>query len=227
MLLNVPEIKKNLEDLKNTIGDNDSGLLKDIKDLKNNIDVLTLSATPIPRTLQMALSGLRNLSLIETPPVNRYPVQTYVLQENMQIIKDAIYKEVSRGGQVYILSNHIDGMRAKLDELKKYLKDIKTTYAHGQMTKKELEEVMSKFINKEYDVLLCTTIIEIGIDIPSVNTIIILDADHFGLSQLYQIRGRVGRSNKIAYCYLMYDNKKILSDIATKRLKVIKDWWWE
>lgn len=194
-----------------------------IKDLKNNIDVLTLSATPIPRTLQMALSGLRNLSLIETPPVNRYPVQTYVLQENMQIIKDAIYKEVSRGGQVYILSNHIDGMRAKLDELKKYLKDIKITYAHGQMTKKELEEVMSKFINKEYDVLLCTTIIEIGIDIPSVNTIIILDADHFGLSQLYQIRGRVGRSNKIAYCYLMYDKKKILSEIATKRLKVIKE----
>ena len=171
----------------------------------------------------MSLSGLRNLSLIETPPVNRYPVQTYVLQENMQIIKDAIYKEVSRGGQVYILSNHIDGMQAKLDELKKYLKDIKITYAHGQMTKKELEDVMSKFINKEYDVLLCTTIIEIGIDIPSVNTIIILDADHFGLSQLYQIRGRVGRSNKIAYCYLMYDKKKILSEIATKRLKVIKE----
>ena len=194
-----------------------------IKEFKNNIDVLTLSATPIPRTLQMSLSGLRNLSLIETPPVNRYPVQTYVLAENMQIIKDAIYKEISRNGQVYILSNHIQGMEDKLNEIKKYIKDIKITYAHGQMSKKELEDVMYKFINKEYDVLLCTTIIEIGIDIPSVNTIIILDADHFGLSQLYQIRGRVGRSNKIAYCYLMYDNRKILSEIANKRLKVIKE----
>ena len=194
-----------------------------IKEFKNNIDVLTLSATPIPRTLQMSLSGLRNLSLIETPPVNRYPVQTYVLAENMQIIKDAIYKEISRNGQVYILSNHIQGMEDKLNEIKKYIKDIRITYAHGQMSKKELEDVMYKFINKEYDVLLCTTIIEIGIDIPSVNTIIILDADHFGLSQLYQIRGRVGRSNKIAYCYLMYDNRKILSEIANKRLKVIKE----
>ena len=194
-----------------------------IKEFKNNIDVLTLSATPIPRTLQMSLSGLRNLSLIETPPVNRYPVQTYVLAENMQIIKDAIYKEVSRNGQVYILSNHIQGMEDKLNEIKRYVKDIRITYAHGQMSKKELEDVMYKFINKEYDVLLCTTIIEIGIDIPSVNTIIILDADHFGLSQLYQIRGRVGRSNKIAYCYLMYDNRKILSEIANKRLKVIKE----
>ena len=194
-----------------------------IKEFKNNIDVLTLSATPIPRTLQMSLSGLRNLSLIETPPVNRYPVQTYVLAENMQIIKDAIYKEISRNGQVYILSNHVQGMEEKLNELKKYVKDVRITYAHGQMSKKELEDVMHKFINKEYDVLLCTTIIEIGIDIPSVNTIIILDADHFGLSQLYQIRGRVGRSNKIAYCYLMYDNRKILSEIANKRLKVIKE----
>lgn len=194
-----------------------------IKEFKSNIDVLTLSATPIPRTLQMSLSGLRNLSLIETPPVNRYPVQTYVLAENMQIIKDAIYKEISRNGQVYILSNHIQGMEDKLNEIKKHIKDVRITYAHGQMNKKELEDVMYKFINKEYDVLLCTTIIEIGIDIPSVNTIIILDADHFGLSQLYQIRGRVGRSNKIAYCYLMYDNRKILSEIANKRLKVIKE----
>ncbi len=194
-----------------------------IKEFKNNIDVLTLSATPIPRTLQMSLAGLRNLSLIETPPVNRYPVQTYVLGENIQIIKDAIYKELSRNGQVYILYNHISEMQEKLDVIRKHMPDIRIICAHGQMNKKELEDVMYKFINKEYDVLLCTTIIEIGIDIPSVNTIIILDADHFGLSQLYQIRGRVGRSNKIAYCYLMYDNRKILSEIATKRLKVIKE----
>lgn len=194
-----------------------------IKEMKNNIDVLTLSATPIPRTLQMSLSGLRNLSLIETPPTNRYPVQTYVLAENIQIIKDAVYKELSRGGQVYILSNRVEGMEEKVNYLTKNIKDARIVYAHGQMSKKELENVMTSFINKEYDVLLCTTIIEIGIDIPSVNTIIILDADKFGLSQLYQIRGRVGRSNKIAYCYLMYDQKKILSEVANKRLKVIKE----
>ena len=194
-----------------------------IKELKNNIDVLTLSATPIPRTLQMSLSGLRNLSLIETPPTNRYPVQTYVLAENIQIIKDAVYKELSRGGQVYILSNRVEGMEEKAAYLSKNIKDARIVCAHGQMNKKELEDVMNAFINKEYDVLLCTTIIEIGIDIPSVNTIIILDADKFGLSQLYQIRGRVGRSNKIAYCYLMYDQRKILSEVANKRLKVIKE----
>ena len=194
-----------------------------IKELKNNIDVLTLSATPIPRTLQMSLSGLRNLSLIETPPTNRYPVQTYVLEENIQIIKDAVYKELSRGGQVYILSNRVEGMEEKAAYLSKNIKDARIVCAHGQMNKKELEDVMTAFINKEYDVLLCTTIIEIGIDIPSVNTIIILDADRFGLSQLYQIRGRVGRSNKIAYCYLMYDKRKILSEVANKRLKVIKE----
>lgn len=194
-----------------------------IKELKNNIDVLTLSATPIPRTLQMSLSGLRNLSLIETPPTNRYPVQTYVLEENIQIIKDAVYKELSRGGQVYILSNRVEGMEEKVAYLSKNIKDARIGYAHGKMNKTELENVMNSFINKEFDVLLCTTIIEIGIDIPSVNTIIVLDADHFGLSQLYQIRGRVGRSDKIAYCYLMYDKRKILSEVAHKRLKVIKE----
>jgi len=171
----------------------------------------------------MSLSGLRNLSLIETPPTNRYPVQTYVLEENIQIIKDAVYKELSRGGQVYILSNRVEGMEEKAAYLSKNIKDARIVCAHGQMNKKELEDVMNAFINKEYDVLLCTTIIEIGIDIPSVNTIIILDADRFGLSQLYQIRGRVGRSNKIAYCYLMYDKRKILSEVANKRLKVIKE----
>ena len=194
-----------------------------IKTLKNNIDVLTLSATPIPRTLQMSMMGIRNLSLIETPPVDRYPVQTYVLEENNSIIKDAVYKEMARNGQVFILYNYVSDIERKKDELQRLMPDIRIRFAHGRMNKTELENVMIDFINKEFDVLLCTTIIETGIDIPSANTLIIIDADHFGLSQLYQIRGRVGRSNKIAYCYLMYNKGKSLSDIATKRLNVIKE----
>lgn len=194
-----------------------------IKQYKNNIDVLTLSATPIPRTLQMSMAGIRSLSLIETPPKDRYPVQTYVLGENKQIIKDAIEKELSRDGQTFILYNNVQNIETKKAEIQKLVPSAKIAIAHGQMSKIELEDVMMKFVNKEYDVLLCTTIIETGIDIESANTLIIIDADHFGLSQLYQIRGRIGRSNKIAYCYLMYNNKKILSEVATKRLKVIKD----
>jgi transcription-repair coupling factor (superfamily II helicase) len=194
-----------------------------IKSYKNNIDILTLSATPIPRTLQMSLAGLRSFSLIETPPVNRYPVQTYVLAENNHIIKEAIYKELSRQGQVFILYNRVEDMQQKITEITRLVPEARVIFAHGQMDKLELENVMQKFIDHEYDVLLCTTIIEIGIDIPSVNTLIILDADRFGLSQLYQIRGRVGRSDKIAYCYLMYNNAKILSEIATKRLNVIRE----
>lgn len=194
-----------------------------IKTYKNNIDVLTLSATPIPRTLQMSLTGVRNLSLIETPPVNRYPIQTYVLIENKQIIKDAIYKELSRKGQVFVLYNHVENMMKKKEEIQNLVPNAKIITAHGQMEKTELENVMEAFINKEYDVLLCTTIIETGIDIPSVNTLIIMDSDRFGLSQLYQIRGRVGRSNKIAYCYLMYEKDKSLTENAVKRLKAIKE----
>lgn len=194
-----------------------------MKQLKKNIDVLTLSATPIPRTLQMSMTGVRSLSLIETPPTNRYPVQTYVLAENKNIIKDAIYKELSRDGQIFILYNRIDDMAAKVTEMQRLVPNARIISAHGRMNKRELEEVMLKFTEHEYDVLLCTTIIETGIDIPSVNTLIIMDADHFGLSQLYQIRGRVGRSNKIAYCYLMYHSGKSLSDVATKRLSVIKE----
>ena len=194
-----------------------------IKQYKNNIDVLTLSATPIPRTLQMSMSGVRSLSLIETPPINRYPIQTYVLAQNNQVIKDAIYKELSRGGQVYILYNNVEDMMLKKYELEKLIPDITIGIAHGRMNKNEIEKVMNSFHNNEYQVLLCTTIIETGIDIPSVNTIIIMDADRFGLSQLYQIRGRVGRSNKIAYCYLMYQPGKVLSEVATKRLQAIKD----
>ncbi len=194
-----------------------------IKAYKNNIDVLTLSATPIPRTLQMSMTGLRSLSLIETPPVNRYPVQTYVLKENKTIIKDAIYKELSRGGQIFILYNYVETIEEKMLEIKKLIPELKIVHAHGRMSKVELEDVMQKFINKEYDCLICTTIIETGIDIPNVNTLIIMDADRFGLSQLYQIRGRVGRSNKVAYCYLMYKPEKNLNETAVKRLKAIKE----
>ena len=194
-----------------------------IKKLKNNIDVLTLSATPIPRTLQMSLSGIRGLSTIETPPSNRYPVQTYVVSYNKKLIKDAIYKELSRNGQVFLLYNRIDNMSSKLEEISSLVPDAKIICAHGRMNKLELEDIMLKFINKEFDVLLCTTIIETGIDIPNANTLIVIDADKFGLSQLYQLRGRVGRTNKIAYCYLMYDNSKILSEIAHKRLNAIKE----
>lgn len=194
-----------------------------IKEYKTNIDVLTLSATPIPRTLQMSMAGVRSLSLIETPPVDRYPIQTYVLEENNQVIKDAIYKELTRNGQVFLLYNHIDNMDLKVLEISKLVPEARICYAHGRMDKKELEDVMIKFQNQEYDILICTTIIETGIDIPSVNTLIIIDADCFGLSQLYQIRGRVGRSNKIAYCYLMYKKGRVLTEIAQKRLNVIKE----
>lgn len=194
-----------------------------IKQLKSNIDVLTLSATPIPRTLQMSMAGVRSLSLIETPPVDRYPVQTYVLEENNLIIKDCIYKELARNGQAFILFNSIDNMDIKINELRNLVPEARFEYAHGKMKKEELENVMLRFQKKEFDVLLCTTIIETGIDIPTVNTLIIIDADHFGLSQLYQIRGRVGRSNKIAYCYLMYKKGRVLSEVAQKRLNVIKD----
>lgn len=194
-----------------------------IKTYKNNIDVLTLSATPIPRTLQMSLAGVRSLSLIETPPIDRYPIQTYVLEENNNVIKDAIYKELSRDGQIFILYNDIASMQNKMFELQSLIPEAKIICAHGRMHKDELETVMYKFINKEYDILLCTTIIETGIDMPNVNTLIIIDADRYGLSQLYQIRGRVGRSNKIAYTYLMYNKGKILTDVAQKRLNVIKE----
>ena len=194
-----------------------------IKEYKENVDVLTLTATPIPRTLQMSMSGLRSLSLIETPPIDRYPIQTYVMEENIHIIKDAVYKELSRGGQVFILYNRVETIESKKSELQNLLPDAKIEYAHGKMNKIELENRMLDFIEHKFDILLCTTIIETGIDIPNVNTIIILNADYFGLSQLYQVRGRVGRSNKIAYAYLMYHPSKILNETAVKRLNVIKE----
>ena len=194
-----------------------------IKQYKVNVDVLTLTATPIPRTLQMSLAGIRSLSLIETPPINRFPVQTYVIEENNQIIKDAIYKELSRDGQVFILYNKVQSIEDELIKIQKLVPEARITITHGQMSKNELENRLYDFINHEYDVLICTTIIETGIDIPNVNTLIILDADRFGLSQLYQIRGRVGRSDKFAYAYLMYKPFKNLTDTAVKRLNVIKE----
>ena len=171
----------------------------------------------------MSMIGIRSLSLIETPPVDRYPVQTYVIEENKQIIKDAIYKEMSRNGQVFLLYNHVDSIERKVSEIQNLVPEARIIFAHGRLTKEELEDRMIAFINHEYDILICTTIIETGIDIPNANTLIILDADHFGLSQLYQIRGRVGRSNKIAYAYLMYSPSKMLNEVAIKRLNAIKD----
>ena len=194
-----------------------------IKEYKASVDVLTLSATPIPRTLQMSLVGIRDLALIETPPASRYPVQTYVVEESPALIKDAIYREMARKGQVFILFNRLEFIEEKRDELKKLVPEADIRIAHGRMNKEELEDTMNSFVNGEFDILLCTTIIETGIDIPNVNTLIIYDADRFGLSQLYQIRGRVGRSNKIAYAYLMHSKQKMLNDIAVKRLNAIKE----
>lgn len=194
-----------------------------MKELKNNVNILTLSATPIPRTLKMSMSGLKDLSIIDTPPENRYPVQTYVIEENDLLIKDIIYKEISRNGQVYILYNNVSKMEKKLKIIKKLVPDIKIKHAHGQMQKKELEQTIEQFIEKEFDVLICSTIIETGIDISNVNSLIIIDAQNYGLSQLYQLRGRVGRGDKIAYAYLMYNRNKVLTETAVKRLKSIKE----
>ena len=194
-----------------------------IKEYKTNVDVLTLTATPIPRTLQMSLTGIRSLSLIETPPINRYPVQTYVIEENDALIKDVINKEIARKGQTFILYNRVDSIDYEYDKLTKLIPNARITIAHGQLPKSILESRIEDFINYKYDVLLCSTIIETGIDIPNVNSLIIFDADRFGLSQLYQIRGRVGRSDKFAYAYLMYKPYKKLTDTAIKRLNVIKE----
>ncbi len=194
-----------------------------IKKYKNDVNVLTLSATPIPRTLKMAMSGLRDLSLIDTPPINRYPVQTYVVLEDDLIIRDAIYKELSRHGQIFILYNYVESIEKYQAHIQSLIPEARITFAHGQMEKNELDTIMQDFIDQKYDILICTTIIESGIDIPNVNTLIVHDADRFGLSQLYQIRGRVGRSNRIAYAYLLYAKNKVLNEIAIKRLETIKD----
>ena len=194
-----------------------------IKKYKSDIDVLTLTATPIPRTLQMSLIGIRSLSLITTPPINRYPIQTYVTEENDTIIKDAIYKELARHGQIFILYNHVELIEHKVYQIQSLVPEARIIYAHGRMDRNDIENRMYDFVNYKADIMICTTIIETGIDIPNVNTLIILEADHFGLSQLYQIRGRVGRSDKIAYAYMMYNSGKVLGDEAIKRLKAIEE----
>ena len=194
-----------------------------LKQYKSTVDVLTLTATPIPRTLQMSIAGIRSLSLIETPPRDRYPIQTYVIAYNKQLVREAIMKEMSRDGQVFLLFNNVENIEQEVMEIENLIPSARVIYAHGSMDKTKIEDVMQSFIDHEADVLVCTTIIETGIDIPNVNTLIILDADRFGLAQLYQIRGRVGRSNKIAYCYLMYQEHKVLTETAEKRLKVIKE----
>jgi len=194
-----------------------------IKELKTNVNVLTLSATPIPRTLKMAMSGVKDMSIIDTAPINRYPIQTYVVEENDYLLKEAIYKELSRDGQVYILINNIEELNKEYSKLVNLIPDAKIAIVHGKMDKESLNNVVSKFVDGNFDILLCTTIIETGIDIPNVNTLIVKNADRFGLSQLYQIRGRVGRSDRIAYAYMMYEKNRILNDIAIKRLQTIKD----
>lgn len=194
-----------------------------LKNLKENVDVLTLTATPIPRTLHMSLSGIRDMSILEEPPLERQPIQTYVMESDNEFIKDAINRELSRSGQVYYLHNRVSNISETAFKLQSLVPEANVAYAHGQMTERELETIMKDFIEGEIDVLVCTTIIETGLDIPNVNTIIIQDADHMGLSQLYQLRGRVGRSNKIAYAYLMYRRNKVLQEVAEKRLQTIKE----
>lgn len=195
-----------------------------IKEVKTNVNVLTLSATPIPRTMKMALSGVRDMSIIDTPPVDRYPIQTYVIEENDLLVKDAIYKELSRNGQVFILYNSVEHILNKANQIKKLVPDARICVAHGQMSKTDLEDIMNDFYDYKYDILICTTIIETGIDISNANTLIVYDSDKFGLSQLYQLRGRVGRSNRIAYTYLLYKPGKVLTESASKRLEAIKEY---
>jgi len=194
-----------------------------LKELKTNVNVLTLSATPIPRTLQMAMVGIRDLSVLTEPPQDRYPVQTFVLERNDAIIKNAIERELSRGGQVYYLFNRVEGIERKAAELKELFPDAGIEVAHGKMNETQLERIMVSLMEGEIDILVCTTIIETGLDVANVNTIIIENADRLGLSQLYQLRGRVGRSNRLAYAYLTYERSKILDNVAQKRLQAIKE----
>jgi transcription-repair coupling factor (superfamily II helicase) len=194
-----------------------------IKQIKKNVDVLTLTATPIPRTLHMSMVGLRDISLLEEPPIDRMPIQTYVMEYDLEFVKEAISRELARSGQVYYVYNRVESIDLITAQLKSVLPDAKISFAHGKMPERELEDIMHSFIKKEIDVLVSTTIIETGLDIPNVNTIIIHDADRFGLAQLYQLRGRVGRSDRSAYAFLMYRKDKLLKEVAEKRLKAIRE----
>ncbi len=194
-----------------------------IKKIKENVDVLTLTATPIPRTLHMSLIGIRDMSVLEEPPMDRMPVQTYVLEYNEEMVREAISRELARGGQVYYVYNRVNGIAEAASALRRLVPEAQVAFAHGQMRERELEKIMYGFINGEIDVLVSTTIIETGLDISNVNTMIIHDADKFGLSQLYQLRGRVGRSNRIAYAFFMYRRNTILREVAEKRLSAIRE----
>ena len=194
-----------------------------IKQLKTNVDVLTMTATPIPRTLHMSIVGIRDMSVIYEPPYNRKPVQTYVLEYDEEVIKEAITKELERNGQVFYLFNNVEQIMRKAEQIKALVPEANVTYAHGRMTGNQIEEIMQEFVNGESNILVCTTILETGIDIPNANTIIVENADRMGLAQLYQIRGRVGRSNRQAYAYITYKRDKLLSEVADKRLKAIKE----
>ena len=199
------------------------GHKEQIKNIRQSVDVLTLSATPIPRTLHMSMTGIRDMSVIETPPEQRYPVQTYVMEYSEAVAREAIMKELGRGGQVFFVYNNVRGMETFAEKLKQLVPEARIAYAHGQMGERQLERTMLDFMEQQYDVLLCSTIIESGLDIPNVNTIIIYDADKMGLAQLYQLRGRVGRGARLGYAYLTFMRDKVLSDIAEKRLSAIRE----
>ena len=194
-----------------------------IKKLKNNIDVLTMTATPIPRTLHMSIVGIRDMSCLYEPPHNRRPVQTYVLEYDDEVVREGIIRELEREGQVFYLYNNVENIDKKADDISKLVPDAKIAYAHGRMSGSEIEDIMQRFVDKEIDVLVCTTILESGIDIPNANTIIVENADRLGLAQLYQIRGRVGRSDRQAYAYITYKRDKMINEVAEKRLKAIKE----
>lgn len=194
-----------------------------LKRLKAHVDVLTLTATPIPRTLHMSMLGVRDLSVIETPPENRFPVQTYVMEYSTALVREAVERELARGGQVYFLYNKVQGIDRMAEQISALVPEARVAVGHGQMNEQELEKTILDFLDGEYDVLVSTTIIETGVDIPNVNTLIVVDADKMGLSQLYQLRGRVGRSNRIAYAYFTYQQDKALSEVAEKRLQAIKE----
>ena len=194
-----------------------------IKQYKTNVDVLTMTATPIPRTLHMSIVGVRDMSVIYEPPQNRRPVQTYVLEYDSEVIKEAITKELERDGQVFYIFNNVENIQKKADDISRLVPEATVSFAHGRMSGKEIEEIMEDFVEKKSNVLVCTTILESGIDIPNANTIIVENADRMGLAQLYQIRGRVGRADRQAYAYITYKRDKMLSEVADKRLKAIKE----
>ena len=194
-----------------------------IKQMKKNVDVLSLSATPIPRTLHMSLIGIRDMSVLDEAPLERMPIQTFVFEQNDEMVREAIERELARGGQVYYVINRVRQIADVAAKIQTLVPEAEVAYAHGQMTESRLEDIMQSFMNKEIDVLVATTIIEIGLDISNVNTIIIHDADQLGLSQLYQLRGRVGRSNRRAYAFLMYKRDKVLKEVAEKRLAAIRE----